>query len=449
MFQATAAYLRGEDLPMMGMGSSFTAHALERVGRGINALPRRVRERLYALSGWNDAVPADRLRMVRAEDMARWMVREIPRRRYPAVALGSSNGAMTHLYAALGIPWLPQTLLIPVRRGGVHPDEPKDELARTKGFAEPLLEANPELGLHHMHDPNQDRLMVRYMTYFRMKRRALGRTLEDFLRRSLEPGGTLVLVECGLTWPTVKVGERYVFQHGALGGATKEEFFSGSARVADYLARYGSHRRAWDAPEPDGESPEAEWGFEPALREDVLRFAGAHGYRVKRLVFAEPEQLSPLVADFYRAWYRERGMVANRLLVESFALQEPYWALRTGSVPFWTVFNKEPSARALEEYLQHRAPFDEVNLTLFSHGVDSVGLVPIDRWARLLGYARKEGRFIGVDTDAFPRDFAVYARFYTELKRRVRARYPLPGPLPLARLERFLEERGAQYGVVW
>ncbi len=135
--------------------------------------------------------------------------------------------------------------------------------------ARELLDANPELQLHHMHDPNQDRLSIAGMTYFRMKRLRLGETYERFLKNSLPSGGTIFLVECQRTWPTTQVGERHIFQFGALGGATPEEFFHGSERVAEYLERYQSYRRQWDPPVPNGERPEAEWGFEPALRDDV------------------------------------------------------------------------------------------------------------------------------------------------------------------------------------
>lgn len=65
---------------------------------------------------------------LRGERVAEWMVSQYPQRRYPAVAIGSSNGALVHLYTALGIPWLPQTFLIPMARWGVHPDEPKQDL---------------------------------------------------------------------------------------------------------------------------------------------------------------------------------------------------------------------------------------------------------------------------------------------------------------------------------
>jgi hypothetical protein len=50
--------------------------------------------------------------------------------------------------------------------------------------------------------------------------------------------------------------------------------------------------------------PEAEWGFAPALRDDVEDFARRHGYRVQRVVFEDAEDVSPMVADLYRWWYQ-------------------------------------------------------------------------------------------------------------------------------------------------
>lgn len=97
-------------------------------------------------------------------------------------------------------------------------------------------------------------------------------------------------------------------------------------------------RTSWDSPEPTGESPEAEWGFEPELRGDVERIAQERGYRVRRIVFDEPEQVSPLVADLYHWWYAQRRIIARRLLVECFLMMEPFWTLRTASIPFWLTF---------------------------------------------------------------------------------------------------------------
>jgi hypothetical protein len=446
MLRALGNYLRGEDFPMTGAVSPSLEPLMKPLVATVNALPRRVREVIYTWSGRSEAIPPRKLKEVRAEEISRWVVSHYPQRRYPAAVIGSSNGALVHLCAALGIPWLPQTFLIPVRRSDVHPDEPGRELGWGREPAKALLGANPELQLHHMFDPNQDRLMARRMAYFRVKRLRLERTYEQFLEENLAEDATLFVAECALKWPTTRVGARHVFQFGALGGATAEEFLRGGERVVRYLARYRSHRRRWDPPEPDGERPEAEWGFEPSLLEDIERFARERGYQLRHITFEKPEHLSPLVADLYRWWYEERGLPTNRLLAESFILMQPWWALRTGSVPYWMVFNMEPSAEALEHYLDGTDPYDYIHLMLFSHGVESIGLAPLGGWRSLLERAREEGSFVGVDERRFPRDFATFLRYRTDLKK-IPTRYPMPGPLSLTRLDEFLGRASDRYPV--
>jgi hypothetical protein len=240
-----------------------------------------------------------------------------------------------------------------------------------------------------------------------------------------------------------------VFQFGALGGATVDEMMHGGPRVDDYLRRHRSHRTRWDPPPPDGMSPEAEWGFAPALRDDVEDFARRHGYRVQRVVFEDPEDVSPMVADLYRWWYQGLGVADNRLVVDSFILMEPYWTIRTRSVPFWMVFNKEPSWHAVDRYLRGASSFDDVLITLFSHGVDSIGLVPIEQWRRLGQHAARGGGFIGVDERAFPRDFAVFVRYHFEFLRKIRAHHPMPPALTFKELTHFLRETRSHYRVQW
>jgi hypothetical protein len=86
-----------------------------------------------------------------------------------------------------------------------------------------LLDANPDLALHEMLDPNQDRLMARCMGYFRLKRLRLGESFERFLEENLAQNATIILAECNLGWPATRVGERHVYQFGGLCGATLEE----------------------------------------------------------------------------------------------------------------------------------------------------------------------------------------------------------------------------------
>lgn len=442
MLRATAMYLRGQEFTGVG----FLPRSLEPLGPVINRLPRSFKESLYIWSGWSEAIPGEEMHKVDMEDVTRWVVSEYPERNFPAVMIGSSNGAGVHLSAAMGMPWLPQTFLIPVRQPDVHPDDTIDGMNAGIEPAGRLLEANPDIQLHHMHDANQDRLMLGRMGYFRVKKLRLGQNYERFLRDHLPPGGTIILNECRRSWPVTRLGDRHVFQHGALGGATEEEFHSGSPRVEEYLERYGSHKRRWDSPAPTENAPEAEWGFEPTLREEVERIARERGYNVRRIVYDEPEHLSPLVADLYRWWYRQRQLQPNRLLIESFVLLEPYWTLRTGSVPFWLKFNMEPSLEWIEQYLRSTDPYDDIHLMLFSHGVEAVGLPTIDQWRRVFDYARRRGSFIGVDERAFPRDFATFVRYQTDLKR-LPPRYPLPGMLTINQLDTFLAEHGERYPV--
>lgn len=444
MVRALSRFLHGQDFPGMGMNPPS-----ETLAKIVNSLPREAREILYIYSGFGEGVSPETLGNVRAEVLTEWVTSSYPQRRYPAVAIGSSSGAHVHLNAALGIPWLPQTFLVPVRHPNLSVDEPKPAMEWAKKPAERLLEANPELQLHHMFDPNQDRLMLHKMTYFRVKLLRLTEAYKRFIEETLEPGGTLYLMECQRSYPTVRVSERHIFQFGALGGATPEEFYEGGERVERYLDHYNAHVRQWDAPEPDADRPEAEWGFEAALRDDVEQYVRYHGYGVKRIIFEEPEHLSPLVADLYRWWYRQRNIIASRLLVESFLLMEPHWALKTASVPFWMKFNMDPSAEWLEGYLDSADPYDEIYMMLFAHGVDAVGLPPIERWQRILKRGRKRGEFLGVEEQRYPRDFGVYPRYYNELQEKIFSRYPMPGPLTQRQLQMFLDEQGELYPVTW
>jgi hypothetical protein len=136
-------------------------------------------------------------------------------------------------------------------------------------------------------------------------------------------------------------------------------------------------------------------------------------------------------------------------LVESFIVMEPYWTVRTGSVPFWMVFNKEPSAEALQAYFADGRRFDEVDLMLFSHGVDSVGLVSIDEWSRILKLGGGRTSFLGVDKRAYPRDFAVFVYYHEALVEKVKSRYAMPPPLSLAELNEFLNRSSSRYQVEW
>ncbi|MGY0004733.1 hypothetical protein [Micromonospora sp. I033] len=436
MVVALARFLGGQDTPPLG---NPALRVLRPAATVAARLPLRTREWIYSVFSGAEGRPESKVAGIDIETVADSVAGLYPRRRYPAVVIGSSGGALIHLCAALGVPWLPQTLLLPVRQRRVSPDDPVRAAHAFDSTARALLDGNPDLVLHHMHDPSQDRLTLRRMAYFRVKRTRLGRAYEKFLADVLEPGGVILTAECGQRWPTTRIGARHVFQFGAVGGMSPQEYREGGPRVREYLHRYGAPVSSWQAPRADADSPEAEWGFEPALRDDIAAFAHRHGYRLSRLVFDGPEDLSPLIADLYRWRYRQRGLPGDRLLIDSFMLLDPWWTQRTAAVPYWTAFPVQPSLDAVHRYLDSGDEYDYLHLGLFCHGVDSVGTASADQWRELLRRARVAGVFAGVSPDRYPNDPEVFFN-YQRAVRAIPHRHPIPKPLPLAAFETFVHD---------
>jgi hypothetical protein len=419
---------------------------LDRAMPLVNRLPRRAREWVYSIGGMSEGIAAGGARELDVAAIARWLAGLFPERRYPAAFIGSSNGALMHVAAAMGVPWLAQTFLCPVRQWAMDPDDPRRGLAAGRAVAAALSEAHPELSIHHMHDPNQDRLMLRMMSYFRLKLRRLPEAYRDFLARSLPRGATLYIDRCTLQWPVTRTGARSVFQFGAVGGATHDEYFRGGERVRHYFKRYRSKRLRWDPPEPDDSAPEAEWGFEPALAAELHALARERGWRVVEVSFADPEAMSFLAAEIYRDWYRALGIEPRRLVIDSFILMDPRATLRLRAIPFWSVFPVEPSLRNVERFLAQQPPFDEIDQMLFSHGTEGIGVAPLDDWRRIIGQARRRCSFLGVDERRYPRDFATFIRFQQALHR-LAPRHEPPPPLAVERFDALLRERGPRFGI--
>jgi hypothetical protein len=188
MVRVLGSALDGRDGPLLAQYPARLEPALDRLVGRIEQLPEPAVQAIYPRAGWADAITAGRLEQVRSERLAGWVVRHYPRRRYPVVFIGSSNGAMVHLAAALGAPWLPQTLLLAVRYGGLDPDDPAADMQAMASAGRALVEGR---------------------------------------------------------WPITTVGDRHVFQFGALGGATEREFGEGGPRVARFLRQQGSDRAGW------------------------------------------------------------------------------------------------------------------------------------------------------------------------------------------------------------
>ncbi|MFD1800947.1 hypothetical protein ACFSFZ_01850 [Mixta tenebrionis] len=391
---------------------------LDRVLPALNLLPDRMREWSYAVGGMTEGVTLNQLQQLDIEGIARWIAARYPQQHYPAVFVGASNGAMVHLAAAMGVPWLPQTFLCPVRSLHNDPDNAQEGMANGKPATDALLATSPHIAVHQMQDPNQGRLMLEQIAWFYLKHRKLPLEYSEFLLSALPPGGTLVINHCTQQWPATRTSDRSFYQFGAPGGATEQEYFQGGSRVAEHLARYGRDEEKWTPPTPDVIVPEAEWGFDAHLMAELKKLANTQGWKLVELRYENPEALSFVTAEIYRDWYMSAGVIASRLVVDSFLLMDPWTTIQQRAIPFWLSFCTEPSANSLQRYLDRQPPFRNIDLMLFSHGTESIGMAPVERWQQLLNYASDEGAFVGVDVERFPRDFAALSRFDRELQQR-------------------------------
>jgi hypothetical protein len=367
------------------------------------------------VAGGFEGVPPDQLGSVDLEAVAGWVTDHYREQRYPAVLLGSSNGAAVHLATALGAPWLPQTLLVPVRWRGNEPGRPDRAVEFGADVAPRLLRRNPDIALHHMHDANQDELMIGQMAYFRVKRRRLGAAYERFLRERLAPDAPIIVLADSSAWPVTTVGDRHVFQVGAQGGIGPRDY-----------DRHGI--------EPDADAPEAEWGFDASLLDDVQRFGIAEGHPVHVVRYPDTHALSGPVADIHRDWLSGAGIATGRLLVESFLLIDATRTRQAGLVPLWTMFPVESAVDTTVNYLGSTAgSFQSVHIGLFPHGVRSRGIAEPDMWRKRLSGV--DVSFMGVDTRRFPADFAALARYGSALREMSlpSAAVPAPGTLTVDR----------------
>jgi hypothetical protein len=404
---ATVAALNGQPFPHLG-SSALAGLAV----RAASRLPWSVLRGVYTRIGASEGINPKRLGDVNLAAVAESFADRYPRRRYPAILLGSSNGALTHLNAAMQVPWLPDTVLVPVARVG-DTDHPDDAMEFGGSVAPALLDRNPDIVLHHMHDQLQDVLMAERMSYFRVKWHRLPAAYAAFVENHLAPGGAMIVVNDSSSWPVTRLSPRHVFQAGGRGGTPPE----------GYLARPHT-------PAPNDEAAESEWGLDPAFRDDVSTWCNRRGYRYAEIGYVGPQTPAAAVATVMRDWYRARGEPANRLVVPCFILGDPWLTICAAAVPFWIHFAVQPALHSFEEYLGKAEPYRDVNVFLFEHGTDSPGIATPDEFQAVVRRHGAAAHFDGLDPARFPHDIGTLDRYGRVFDQLPRARHPW-SPLPV------------------
>ncbi|GAA1168127.1 hypothetical protein [Nesterenkonia sandarakina] len=430
--RATASYLRGH-----GHGAMSTGPSSRVLGKLGSLPPSRVRAEAFRMAARPQGLPLEQAREIDVDLIDTWVTQQYGPGPYPAVLIGAPNGAAFHLSAALGVPFLPQTTLVSVKDTGTHEDDPVQAMEALAPTAQLIAQNNPRVKVYHMHDPAQDRPMMQQLAFMRLKRLSLGPVYEKFLRERLAPGATIIQLENTRDWRTTSTGERTVFQFGCLGGVPEEEFHNSGERIKKFLEQENSSYRRWDPPQTDDRSPDGEWGWDPALDDSIARVAEESNLQRRRLVVNEPQDASGFIAELYRDWYRSMGWEDNRLLVQTYAHVDPAWTLNTGSVPLWNRFHASPEFDSVQAYLEQARPYEDVYISLFAHGLDSPGIVPIEDWEILAQrHATRQGKVIGVDHDAHPIDPGAVFRYQKAIKD-IPARKPAPSPLTVSLIDEF------------
>ena len=101
MLRGLSNYLKGEDFVLLGAMPRGRLPLMKFVASLVNSLPSNLREQVYIWSGRFEATSPEKVEKINTDEIAEWMANIYPDRKYPAVAVGSSNGAAVHLWSAL------------------------------------------------------------------------------------------------------------------------------------------------------------------------------------------------------------------------------------------------------------------------------------------------------------------------------------------------------------
>lgn len=429
--RAVSNYLHGRDFK----GMNVLPQWFMPVSRIADRLPDQIKQWVFRSSSILDSINDDVLPFIQTQRIANVITtNQQTQALYPGVMIGSPNGAIAHLSCLCNVPYLPQTFPLLVRKPKTLPHSPIGDLEWAKKHLPELLRNNPDIAVYQMTDPVHDWLMSQQLRYLRIKYTLLPEAYKEYIRANIVKGGTIGIINCRKSWNVTRVSDRHTFQFGGAGAVSDKEYAHVGDRISAFLKQHGGKDAVPEIPETDDRTPEAEWGYDTRLTEHIKEFAEREGYRVKEVVFTEPQEISQAVAEVHKSWYQQHHIETVRLLVSSFMYIEPYLTLKKKLVPYWMMFNTEESYKPLVEYLKHADPYKEIYVTLFSNGVKTPGHIPIDQWEEIFSYA-STGSFIGTGPRQYPGDFASNVMYYYDLTRLPEAsdnRVIPPMPLDIA-----------------
>jgi len=420
--RAVAAALAGQTLDV------FTFARWQKLILSLaNRLPQRA---AIALARWDSGrcgLPISMAKALVLDDLLQERLRDYSdlEGKVDSVVIGAAlGGAAAHLCASLGAPFLPQPFILGFK-GGSPDDDIHQHLENALEIAQGIADGNPGLLLISHFDPIHDGWLTRNITHMRIKLRYLPNSYAQFIKKHLRPGGSIVYLDCGLTWPQYELSPHHHFQVGGWGGLQPHEYLDGSEQIDAILAQRGSpHRGPWRLDGvPLQQHPESEWGTTPGLGSALSEFCCREGYAFLRLQLPHPDDFSHLAFLAQLERCRLQGIEPQGVIVETFTQYAPTMADRASLLPLWLIFNTWDSLAFLERMMA-KFPADKPvffsGLITFSETPD---MVPFEEWNQVLQQFRWVN--IGPRAARYPADLEALWRWPEALRRWV-ADHPKP-----------------------
>ncbi|WP_320066309.1 hypothetical protein [Micromonospora sp. RTGN7] len=436
---ASARALRGEDCADLGLPTALSR---------FTGAPEPVRRAAAARAAGRIALTPDQIAEVDAARVARWIVDQYQRRRYPGVVLGSPHGAAAHLAVALGVPWLPAAFETTVHwsRGAV--DRPAAALDHGAVLAARLLAGNPDVHVRQVHCPASRGTQTAVTVSLTVRWQSLPTAYARFLADRVEAGAPVLLLRDARTWPVHDAGRGHSFQAGSpASGLEPVDFHPDSHALRQVLRSAGGDGTRWEPPEVSAPQGYAEHGVEPGFELAVRQWAGRCGHQLHRVLFPRPELLSAAVADLYRAWLRLAGKTGDRLVVECGRLLDPWQVVRAGMVPYWCENATRRSVDAVEWWLAGSEAFSSVDVLPESPGMRSPALAGLPQWLAVAAFGRRRRALDRTAARGYP-VATMPTRRATEVLRAQPYDLPVPPPLSAATAVEALRDGAGEQGLV-
>nr|WP_089016225.1 hypothetical protein [Micromonospora inositola] len=436
---ATARALRGDDCGDLGHPTPLSR---------FTGAPEPVRRAAAARAVGRVALTPAQTAEVDAERVARWIVDQYPRRRYPGLVLGSAHGSAAHLAVALGVPWLPASFELTAHwtRGAV--DRPRAALDHGAALAARLLAGNSDVHVRQVHCPASRGALAGATVTLAVHWRRLPAAYGRFLADRLEPGAAVLLLRDARTWPVLDEGRGHSFQVGSpASGLEPVDFHPDAHALRQVLRSAGGDGAHWEPPEVSTPQGHAEHGVESGFELSARDWTGRHGHPLHQVLFPQPDALSAATADLYRRWLRWAGKTGDRLVVECGRLLDPWQVVRAGMVPYWCENATRRRVEGVEWWLAGSEPFSSVDVLPEPPGVRSPALAGLPQWLAVAAFGRRRRSLDRGSARGYPVT-SVPTRRATEVLRNQPYDLPVPPPLRVAEAVDVLRDTGAHQGLL-